>query len=71
MRFAVVGRDERRAGRELGTSVDLMRVQFHRTADEWRQLATELEHAGFRLHAMDREPEADANLDVPEEAEAA
>lgn len=71
VRFAVVGRDVRRARRELGTSVDLMRVQFGRTADEWRQLTDELERAGFRLHAMDREPEADANLDVPEEAEAA
>ncbi len=71
VRFAVIGRDKKRARRELGTSVDLMRIQFRRTADEWQQLTTELEHAGFQLHTMDREPEADANLDVPEETEAA
>jgi hypothetical protein len=69
VRFAVVGRDQRRAQRQLGTSVDLMRVQFHRTADEWRQLTDELERAGFRVRDLDRHPEADANLDVPEQSE--
>lgn len=69
VRFAVVGRDQRRARRQLSTSVDLMRVQFHRTADEWRQLTSELEQAGFRVRDMDRQPEADANLDVPEQSE--
>jgi hypothetical protein len=46
-----------------------MKVQFQRTADEWRQLTSELERGGFRLHDMDRHPETDANLDVPEQSE--
>jgi hypothetical protein len=49
--------------------VDLMRVQFQRTADEWRHLTKGLEEAGFQVHDMDRQPEADANLDVPEQSE--
>jgi hypothetical protein len=69
VRFAVVGRDQWRARRQLGTSVDLMRVRFHRTADEWRQLTSELKGAGFLVQDMGRQPETDANLDVPEPSE--
>jgi hypothetical protein len=65
VRFAVVGRDQRRARTQLGTSVDLMRVHFSRTADDWKHLTSELARAGFAVHDMTRQPEADANLDVP------
>jgi hypothetical protein len=67
VRFAVIGRDERRARAQLGTSVDLMRLRFQRTAAGWEDLQRQLQSAGLPLRALTREPEADANLDVPEE----
>jgi hypothetical protein len=69
VRFAVVGRDQRRASAELGTSMDLMRVRLRRTGEEWDYLKRKLAEAGFPVYDMTRSPEADANLDVPERAD--
>jgi hypothetical protein len=69
VRFAVVGRDQRRASTQLGTSVDLMRVRFNRTGEDWEYLKTKLGEAGFPVLDMTRQPEVDANLDVPEKSE--
>jgi hypothetical protein len=67
VRFAVVGRDRRRARAQLGTSIDLMRLRFQRTAADWEDLQRRLKSAGLPLRALTREPEEDANLDLPEE----
>jgi hypothetical protein len=67
VRFAVIGRDERQARAQLGTSVDLMRLRFQRTAADWEDLQRQLRSAGLPIRALTREPEADANLDLPEE----
>jgi hypothetical protein len=69
VRFAVIGRDQRRARAQLGTSVDLMRLRFQRTAADWENLQRQLKSGGLPIRALTREPEADANLDVPEEYE--
>src|SRR6266567_660717 len=69
VRFAVVGRDQRRASTQLGTSVDLMRVRLNRTGEGWEYLKTKLGEAGFPVQDMTRLPEVDANLDVPEKSE--
>lgn len=69
VRFAVVGRDQRRASAELGTSMDLMRVRLGRTGEEWEYLLRRLAEAGLPVYDMNRSPEADANFDVPEKAD--
>ncbi|SFD17013.1 hypothetical protein [Streptomyces aidingensis] len=65
VRFAVVGRDRRRAGAELETSVDLMRVKFERTGEQWRELTARLAEQGLPVHRPDRRPPGDANLNEP------
>jgi lambda repressor-like predicted transcriptional regulator len=69
VRFAVVGRDQRRASSELGTSMDLMRVRLARTGEAWEFLQRKLAEAGLPVYNMSRPPEADANFDVPEEVD--
>jgi hypothetical protein len=69
VRFAVVGRDQRHAGAELSTSMDLMRVRMKRTGEEWEYLQRKLAEEGLPVYDMSRSPEADANLDVPERAD--
>jgi hypothetical protein len=69
VRFAVVGRDHRRANAELGTSMDLMRVRLSRTGEEWEYLKRKLAEAGLPVYDMNRSPEADANFDVPEKVD--
>lgn len=69
VRFAIVGRDQRRASAELGTSMDLMRVRLMRTGEEWEYLKTKLAEAGLPVYDMSRSPEADANLNIPEKAD--
>jgi hypothetical protein len=67
VRFAVVGKDRRQARAQLGTSVDLMRLRFQRTAADWDDLQRRLTSSGLPMRVLTREPEEDANLDVPEE----
>lgn len=67
VRFAVVGRDQRRAGKQLDTSVDLMKIGFQRTRDEWNDLVRRLQEAGFFLREPQQRPEGDATLNAPED----
>jgi len=69
VRFAIVGRDQRRASTQLGTSVDLMKVRFRRTAEDWGFLIAKLSEAGLPQGDTLRQPEMGPNLDVPEESE--
>ncbi|MEV0444742.1 hypothetical protein AB0I84_10220 [Streptomyces spectabilis] len=69
VRFAVVGRDRRRAGKQLETSVDLMQVKFDRTRDEWHGLVRRLREAGFATHGPDGPREDDATLNAPDESQ--
>jgi hypothetical protein len=71
VRFAVVGRDQRRASAELGTSMDLMRVRLSRTGEDWEYLKRRLGEAGLPVYELARSPETGANLDVPESADSA
>ncbi|KAB2347771.1 hypothetical protein [Actinomadura rudentiformis] len=69
VRFAVVGRDQRRADTQLGTSVDLMRIRFDRTERDWKRLIGGLGQAGYPVLEQARRSEVDANLDMPEKSE--
>ncbi|MGP4002287.1 hypothetical protein [Streptomyces sp. 8N706] len=69
VRFAVVGRDQRRAGKQLETSVDLMQVKFDRTRDEWNGLIRRMEESGFSSHRTVHRPDDDATLNAPDESE--
>lgn len=66
VRYSVVGRDQRRASRELETSVDLMQVKLNRTRDDWNGLVRRLEEAGFARRTPDGEGEQAATLNAPE-----
>ena len=66
VRFSVVGRDQRRAERELQTSVDLMQVKLQRTRDDWADLVRRLQEAGFVRREADAEEEQIATLNAPE-----
>ncbi|MFD3440638.1 hypothetical protein ACFWU3_24375 [Streptomyces sp. NPDC058685] len=65
VRFAVVGRDKRRAGKELETSVDLMQVKFERTGTEWNDLVARLTDAGYVRRESTGGPRQDATLNAP------
>ncbi|MFY1595657.1 hypothetical protein [Micromonospora sp. WMMD737] len=65
VRFAVVGRDQRRAGRELGTGIDVMRVRLQRAGEDWRELVRRLREMGFPVSDGDEEGN-EANIDRPE-----
>ncbi|MFI7241643.1 hypothetical protein [Streptomyces qinglanensis] len=67
VRFAVVGRDQRRARKQLETSVDLMQVKFDRTRDEWDGLIRRMQEAGFPRRAAVHRPEEEATLNAPDE----
>lgn len=65
VRFAVVGRDQRRAGRELGTGIDVMRVGLQRAGEDWRELVRRLREMGFPVFDGAEESN-EANIDRPE-----
>ncbi|WP_146252314.1 hypothetical protein [Streptomyces carminius] len=67
VRFSVVGRDQRRAGRQLETSFDLMQVEFQNTRDEWDDLARRMQEAGFALREADGQAAQQATLNAPED----
>ncbi|MEU7317749.1 hypothetical protein [Streptomyces sp. NPDC007083] len=69
VRFAVVGRDQRRAKKQLETSVDLMQVKFDRTRDEWDGLIRRMQEAGFARHEVVHRPAEGATLNAPDENE--
>ncbi|RKN51033.1 hypothetical protein [Micromonospora endolithica] len=67
VRFAVVGRDRRRAGRELGTGIDVMRVHLERAGEDWRELVRRVREAGFPLTEGDGDRDEEPNIDRPQE----
>ncbi|MCM0674863.1 hypothetical protein NCC78_09190 [Micromonospora phytophila] len=66
VRFAVVGRDQRRAGRELGTGIDVMRVHLQRAGEDWRELVRRLREVGFPLTDGSGARDGEANIDRPQ-----
>ncbi|MER7460974.1 hypothetical protein [Micromonospora sp. NPDC126480] len=66
VRFAVVGRDQRRAARELGTGVDVMRVHLERAREDWRELLRRLDELGFPFAEGDSGRDDDPNIDRPQ-----
>ncbi|MER7445099.1 hypothetical protein [Micromonospora avicenniae] len=66
VRFAVVGRDQRRAEAELGTGIDVMRVHLLRAGEDWRELVRRLREAGFPLVDGAAGRDSNANIDRPQ-----
>ncbi|WP_416900463.1 hypothetical protein [Micromonospora echinospora] len=63
LRFAVVGRDERRAARELSTGIDVMRVRLQRAGEDWRELVRRLQEMGFPVADGDATRDDEPNID--------
>ncbi|SCL32676.1 hypothetical protein GA0074692_3376 [Micromonospora pallida] len=63
LRFAVVGRDERRAARELSTGMDVMRVRLQRAGEDWRELVRRLQELGFPVTDEDTARDNEPNID--------
>ncbi|MEW2383067.1 hypothetical protein AB0873_13415 [Micromonospora sp. NPDC047707] len=69
VRFAVVNRDQRRAARDLGTGVDVMRVHLQRAGEDWRELVRRLQETGFPVSPGDTGRDDEPNIDRPQEDE--
>ncbi|MFJ8582532.1 hypothetical protein [Micromonospora sp. NPDC093277] len=67
LRFAVIGRDQRRAENELATGVDVMRVRLERAREDWRELVARLREGGFPVTAGDVGRDSEPNIDRPRE----
>jgi len=67
LRFAVVGRDQRRAENELATGIDVMRVRLERAREDWRELVARLQEGGFPLTGGDVGRDSEPNIDRPRE----
>lgn len=67
LRFAVVGRDQRRAENELATGIDVMRVRLERAREDWRELVARLREGGFPVVDGDVERDSEPNIDRPRE----
>lgn len=67
LRFAVVGRDQRRAENELATGIDVMRVRLDRAREDWRELVARLREGGFPVIDGDAARDSEPNIDRPRE----
>jgi hypothetical protein len=69
VRFAVVGRDRRRAENELATGIDVMRVRLERAREEWEELVRRMREGGFPVTDGHVDRDSEPNIDRPREDE--
>lgn len=68
VRFLVVNGDRRRARNDLSTGIDIMRLRFERTRDDWEELIARFRAAGVPVVPTDDDIEDDPGMDTPGDA---
>ncbi|SCE88996.1 hypothetical protein GA0070558_11246 [Micromonospora haikouensis] len=69
VRFAVVGRDQRRAEDEVSTGIDVMKVRLERAREEWAELVRRMREGGFPITEGPAVRDAEPNMDQPRDDE--
>jgi hypothetical protein len=65
VRFVIGHHDRRQARHQLGTGIDIMRLKFARTGDDWNELIARLRASGLPMRRLDDSGalEDDASID--------